>query len=635
MANYIINYEPNRFAETAGIELLPATFGEGLSAAIETETTRGPTQAGLRATERARYEESTYTDEFGNVSDIPATPSRILSPEEASKMYGLEGMLTFDEPTPEPVARQLYDLKIQETIRKDTMRRADTGLGTGILAGVAASFADPIYLGSAFIPVVGEARFAAMTGRIGTTNARLLTGAIEGSVGAAVVEPMVLAGAMSEQADYTAADSMSNIVFGGVVGGGLHLGAGYIGDRWAGRASATPLAREFDDLAVEDRAAVITGAAEQLESRRPVDVQAVADAAIARAEERRFLDPHEMRIEEFATTARQVELTEAQTKALLPKDIRDPVTGFYQKEDRIPTMERAQRFLQENGGVGTYVEADIANLGGLNARFGNSGANKVYREMSDIFEEAIKEAGGTGILFRHGGDEISAIVLGVPPTDVERALAGMQGRMAELVERRGLADIPHAKDRRLQPGTRLNYGVSEIRSGVDPDVIFKDADLVVEKLKKVPGNVNRSKIREAGAAPSEGQTGRIGAGDRRNVGGAGRQGRALRTGEAFRRWTDKQSEPYIAPELAAGMKAADESVKLEAGPPKELGDLISETEAELRDIERSLSDEDFARFDAEPEEGTITTAQIEAMEKSAPAYDKAVQQAANCLPGRR
>lgn len=83
------------------------------------------------------------------------------------------------------------------------------------------------------------------------------------------------------------------------------------------------------------------------------------------------------------------------------------------------------------------------------------------------------------------------------------------------------------------------------------------------------------------------------------------------------------------------MKAAEADAKLEAGPPKELGDLISETEAEIMDIERSLSDEDYARFDAEPEEGTITSTQIAAMEKSAPAYDKAVQQAANCLTGRR
>jgi len=66
-----------------------------------------------------------------------------------------------------------------------------------------------------------------------------------------------------------------------------------------------------------------------------------------------------------------------------------------------------------------------------------------------------------------------------------------------------------------------------------------------------------------------------------------------------------------------------------------LADLISDTEKELNDIDRSLSAEDYARFDAEPEEGTMTAKQIQDMESTLPKYEEAVQKAANCLTGRR
>jgi len=423
------------------------------------------------------------------------------------------------------------------------------------------------------------------------------------------------------------------------------MGAGFIGDRWAGRKAASNIQLDMDELPVQDRAGVIMGAAEQIEAGRPVDLQDVVDTAVARAQEKQFKAPYELRVDEFEakteSIAQRLDLTEEQRaalrqelrKELTPEDIRDTVTGFYKPEDRAPTMERAQEFIRKNGGVGTYVEADIANVGGLNARFGHTETDKIYREMSDIFKAAIEEAGGNGVLFRHGGDEISAIVVGVRSDVVSEALAGMKGHLDDLIERRNLADIPHAKDRRLPPGTRLYNATSDIVPGVPPEKIFKMADLKVEKQKKESLNVRQT--RSAGARAPERRSRGFGEGDRRSDIGAGRRGRALRTGESFRRWTDNQAESYIAPAAEAGIEAAKVSAKLEAGPPKELADLISDTEKELNDIDRSLSAEDYARFDAEPEEGTMTAKQIQDMESTLPKYEEAVQKTANCQTGGR
>ena len=49
-------------------------------------------------------------------------------------------------------------------------------------------------------------------------------------MGAAVVEPIVYGVAQKVQADYGLADSLLNITFGTILGGGLHVGAGKLKD---------------------------------------------------------------------------------------------------------------------------------------------------------------------------------------------------------------------------------------------------------------------------------------------------------------------------------------------------------------------------------------------------------------------
>jgi hypothetical protein len=104
----------------------------------------------------------------------------------------------------------------------------------GFAGGLAASLTDPINIGSAFIPVVGQARYAAWLraagSPLGRAGVRAGTGALEGAVGAAAIEPLVFAGAQAGQLDYTAADSFLNIAFGTILGGGLHSIGGAVAD---------------------------------------------------------------------------------------------------------------------------------------------------------------------------------------------------------------------------------------------------------------------------------------------------------------------------------------------------------------------------------------------------------------------
>jgi len=144
-----------------------------------------------------------------------------LKPEEGLRQGTLELLIT---------------RKQEEVAHAGVLQRATAGqMAVGLGAGILASMVDPLNVASAFIPVVGPSRYARMvarqTSRTGRALVRARVGALEGFVGAGLVEPIVAAQAYNEQADYTMADTLLNFAFGTVMGGGLHMGVGALGDR--------------------------------------------------------------------------------------------------------------------------------------------------------------------------------------------------------------------------------------------------------------------------------------------------------------------------------------------------------------------------------------------------------------------
>ena len=155
----------------------------------------------------------------------------LLSPDQANEEFGIDGQLSFDKQVTRAYARALYDLKIEELRREDIFSRASGwDMAAGFLASFAVTALDPINVGSAFVPVVGQVRHARWVAKHGRLGARLRTGAIEGGVGAALVEPIILAQAVNEQANYGSVDSFINLAFGSILGGGLHTAGGIVAD---------------------------------------------------------------------------------------------------------------------------------------------------------------------------------------------------------------------------------------------------------------------------------------------------------------------------------------------------------------------------------------------------------------------
>ncbi len=219
--------DPLRAVDAMGTDRFIASTGEMLAATADETWTRNPTTSLYRWGRR----------QLRGMSD----DSRVLTADEASAEYGIDGRLTFEQDISETDAIELRDLKLAEMRRQNTLSRARGGAGqtvAGFGMGLLVSALDPLNIASAFIPVVGPARYARMLERaptkLGRAGVRAAVGATSGAVGAAMLEPIIYGVAQQEKADYDAYNSLTNLAFGTILGGGLHVAGGAVGDWQAG-----------------------------------------------------------------------------------------------------------------------------------------------------------------------------------------------------------------------------------------------------------------------------------------------------------------------------------------------------------------------------------------------------------------
>lgn len=284
----------------AGLDIVPTTagavnaarFGEAFSGNLSNWLLRENTHPAYGATEG----EPLY-DPMGNVTGLqaPSTEAAPVMPaEEAQAKYGMPG-LKFDHPVTEELAQARHAEAMASAKRQDIIRRSGGGVLASAPVGVAVSLAagllDPLNVAAAFVPVVGEARSAAMLARAsgvlerGAVRAGI--GAVEGGAGMAMLEPLEYLRERSEGNDWTMGEAMSRIAMGAVMGSLLHAGGGVIKDAVTGvpvRADS-PLGetmRRVDALDPEAREAAFKGSVAAVAEGRPVDVAPVVRLAEAR-----------------------------------------------------------------------------------------------------------------------------------------------------------------------------------------------------------------------------------------------------------------------------------------------------------------------------------------------------------------
>tara|TARA_R110000850_G_scaffold35596_10_gene94772 strand:+ start:499 stop:1704 length:1206 start_codon:yes stop_codon:yes gene_type:complete len=206
-----------------GYDYYETSFGDAMGAVASETWARNPLSSLSSLYELRTAEEK---------KESPLVPRNDLNKE-----YSNLGLF-FEEDEYQSVVDIMVEEKNLERARQDIINRGPQGVGTGVAkfgVGLGVSMLDPINLASAFIPVFGQARFASLVARQGFTKARVVRGAVEGAVGAALVEPLIGYAASELQADYGLADSFLNVTFGSILGGGLHFGGGKLKDIYTAR----------------------------------------------------------------------------------------------------------------------------------------------------------------------------------------------------------------------------------------------------------------------------------------------------------------------------------------------------------------------------------------------------------------
>ena len=250
MANFTFGLNINETAQESGYDQYKTSFGEALGATYEETINFNPAY---------RLYSSYKIAEAKNQSiDEGATP---INKDELNKEYAELG-LYFENDEYKSVVDIMVDQKKEERERQSILERGPKGswnpfsggfyVGAAKLGvGVFGSFLDPINIGASFIPVFGQARFAQLAARTSLTTARVTRGAVEGSFGAAAVEPIVYSSAKQVQADYGIVDSFMNIGFGTILGTGLHVGAGKLKD--------IRTARKFQEQLIKNKKGLESG----------------------------------------------------------------------------------------------------------------------------------------------------------------------------------------------------------------------------------------------------------------------------------------------------------------------------------------------------------------------------------------
>ena len=232
---------------------VPADSGDVFGAAFDEAFSTNPSTSAFRLEELNQQDqgravvmgpESYLAPNAGRLE--PETP--MIGAEQARSQVADAGL---DIKIPDQGSRQgALDILMQrhqeQLARQQIMARANGGsLPTKIAGSLAASLLDPLNIASAFVPVIGEARYARLLAGAASPLERAAVrggvGALEGSVGAAILEPLPLLAAQQDQTEYGLSDSLANIALGGLLGGGLHSVGGAVSDALRRRlATETP-----------------------------------------------------------------------------------------------------------------------------------------------------------------------------------------------------------------------------------------------------------------------------------------------------------------------------------------------------------------------------------------------------------
>lgn len=271
--------------KTNTIEDYPSSLGETFAAGFDRAVDTGLSELAGGALRIARGDIGGIQEigrPFGVDAAAEVDPSSRVYAADARKRAEASGvkLVISDEAYFSPGELDtVIALKKRERAQLQTLgRRPQTwgGFAAEMGGGLAGSMTDPVQVAASFIPVVGQARYARfLAGASGMGERAAIragVGAVEGLAGAALLEPLIYSRAQSIGLEYTSTDSFMNLAFGTVMGGGLHVAGGAIGDVLSPARRAASVAPEMQSRAALHEAVTA------LDAGRALDVEPVFSA---------------------------------------------------------------------------------------------------------------------------------------------------------------------------------------------------------------------------------------------------------------------------------------------------------------------------------------------------------------------
>lgn len=257
---------------------------------------------------------------------------RLQTPESLTEKYG--DLLKFDRVMSDEEAKLLYAGKKEEVVRNAIVSRSPSGFTAGIAkfgGGMLAVATDPVEVATMFIPFVGPAGRAASVARFGRVGGRARVGAIEGTAGALLTEPLYYGLSKDQQLDYTMSEALLNVGAGLFLGGGIGTVAGML-SRADVDAKAVIDSIEIDAAVRADLEAVVIP-----EPKRMTEAEAFAKADRAVKQTREMYGITGGKIT-YETAIRQYVTDQAvQVEMLVPPSAKKPQTLF--------------SFIKQSGGI--------------------------------------------------------------------------------------------------------------------------------------------------------------------------------------------------------------------------------------------------------------------------------------------
>ena len=403
--------------------------------------------------------------------DVRTAKGRMVFADETQarvKEAGVEVKNLPEDGIREEALTLLIERAYEKKVRAEALAAAEGGAGKwglyfpGALAG---SLMDPIAVASAFIPFVGQARYAGMLARaaspLARAGVRAGVGAVEGAAGNALLEPLSYVLSQRLGDDYTLRDSMLNIAMGGAMGATLHVGGGLVKDAVLPRFETVP--RMTPEQAVEATRVALA----QLAEGRRVNVEPMLDLYRAVEAEGFAKRPIAQGVETGVAAQQGAPMRFGEPAQGVPSRLGEETLIAGRSEASAAAVARGEPPIPE-GMVRMYQErtADGAKAGNAEGRGFSAepttmreGVRLEYVDVPKEVADAVAQA-GTGKTGR-----------GLPKewTDKARPLPVQAPRAAPTPER-AAASLRTAAAHNLQPISRLTPEDISVRQQVDADL---------------------------------------------------------------------------------------------------------------------------------------------------------------------